>query len=634
MTALLVFAGAQGAKAVPPLPLKKPVLQAEGQAGVVAVPLRKPVAGSAKAVAVAPVAEGEYQSATFMHRIFDQFTSGKRLSEEDAARYAHIFAFQDMGDFTRADAEIRKLQSRRLIGYVLRQRYLHPDYTAQYAELAAWMKSFADHPGAQNIYELALRKKPKEAAVPAAPKPAGRGVYGQHDFDVGPLAQPYMREQKLSSRQKDLLRRLRGRLGDSPTAALKMLEGSGGLFSPIERAALRGEIAESYFYNGKVEKAYALARESSDSAAAELPMSGWIAGLAAWKTGKYGEAARYFERAATSERSSAWLASAGAHWAARAWLRARQPQKVNGWLRRAAEHPRTFYGIISMKALGMDRGNFNWDTPELTDRSVRALASVPAGRRAVALVDAEQPELAALELRQINPGKDDVLREAMIALAQQVRVPSFSLQLGSSFVSSKGELYDAALYPDAPWAPEGGYDVDKALVYAFIRQESRFEPGVKNKASGATGLMQLMPATARHVAQITGRDISGESLLDPEVNISLGQKYLAELLENNLVDNNLFRLAVAYNAGPGKLARWEKNVSYDDDPLLFIESIPAGETRMFVERVLANFWIYRMKYDQDTVSLDKVAEGEWPVYVAQDIRRGLRFADAATFFSR
>lgn len=634
MTALLVFAGAQGAKAVPPLPLKKPVLQAEGQAGVVAVPLRKPVAGSAKAVAVAPVAEGEYQSATFMHRIFDQFTSGKRLSEEDAARYAHIFAFQDMGDFTRADAEIRKLQSRRLIGYVLRQRYLHTDYTAQYAELAAWMKSFADHPGAQNIYELALRKKPKEAAVPAAPKPAGRGVYGQHDFDVGPLAQPYMREQKLSSRQKDLLRRLRGRLGDSPTAALKMLEGSGGLFSPIERAALRGEIAESYFYNGKVEKAYVLARESSDSAAAELPMSGWIAGLAAWKTGKYGEAARYFERAATSERSSAWLASAGAHWAARAWLRARQPQKVNGWLRRAAEHPRTFYGIISMKALGMDRGNFNWDTPELTDRSVRALASVPAGRRAVALVDAEQPELAALELRQINPGKDDVLREAMIALAQQVRVPSFSLQLGSSFVSSKGELYDAALYPDAPWAPEGGYDVDKALVYAFIRQESRFEPGVKNKASGATGLMQLMPATARHVAQITGRDISGESLLDPEVNISLGQKYLAELLENNLVDNNLFRLAVAYNAGPGKLARWEKNVSYDDDPLLFIESIPAGETRMFVERVLANFWIYRMKYDQDTVSLDKVAEGEWPVYVAQDIRRGLRFADAATFFSR
>ena len=73
---------------------------------------------------------------------------------------------------------------------------------------------------------------------------------------------------------------------------------------------------------------------------------------------------------------------------------------------------------------------------------------------------------------------------------------------------------------------------------------------------------------------------------------------------------------MAYNAGPGKLARWEKTVNYDNDPLLFIESIPVAETRIFVERVLTNYWIYRLKYHQNTDSLEDVASGTWPVYTS------------------
>ena len=100
-------------------------------------------------------------------------------------------------------------------------------------------------------------------------------------------------------------------------------------------------------------------------------------------------------------------------------------------------------------------------------------------------------------------------------------------------------------------------------------------------------------------------------------------------MNNSVVGNNLFKLCVAYNAGPGKLARWEQEANYPDDPLLFIESIPSAETRIFVERVLTNYWIYRLKYKQDLNSLDRVAEGTWPVYVAQDnSRRGSIFASA------
>src|SRR5690606_25207574 len=80
----------------------------------------------------------------------------------------------------------------------------------------------------------------------------------------------------------------------------------------------------------------------------------------------------------------------------------------------------------------------------------------------------------------------------------------------------------------------------------------------------------------------------------------------------------LFKIAIAYNAGIGNLRKWEKSVRFDEDPLLFIESIPMRETRIYVERVLANFWIYRERLSQPTPALDAVVAGEWPIYVPFD----------------
>ena len=554
-----------------------------------------------------------------------------RLSDEDAARYAHIFAFQDTGEFVKANAEILKLTDDRLMGEVLEQRYTNPNYKATYDELASWMKSYADLPGAQKVYDLARKRQPKNAPAPAQPH-AGRGIYALYDFDVGQLATPYMEDMRHSPRQRDVIRAVDDALSDSsPTLALKRLDKNQTLFDKTQYDAMRADIAASYFYNGKQDKAREIALSSATRSGREVPLAAWIAGLSAWRQQDYAAAAKYFETTANSNRTSAWMAAASAHWAARAYLRSRQPQKVSYWLRRSAEYPRTFYGIISMKALGMDQAKFNWDVPELTSKHVKALSAVPGGRRALALVDAERPDLAELELRQMNPGDDAVLQEAMIALASRYGMPGLALRMGSSFKGHNGQLYDAALYPDAPWEPGRGFSVDKALVYAFIRQESQFQPGANNHYSGAVGLMQLMPDTAQHVGRLYGQQVGRDKLQDPMLNIDLGQKYLAELLKNEYVDNNLFKLAVAYNAGPGKLARWEDTAKEADDPLLFIESIPVAETRIFVERVLTNYWIYRIKFHQTTESLDRVAEGSWPVYTAQDDRRGPRFASANEF---
>jgi soluble lytic murein transglycosylase-like protein len=130
--------------------------------------------------------------------------------------------------------------------------------------------------------------------------------------------------------------------------------------------------------------------------------------------------------------------------------------------------------------------------------------------------------------------------------------------------------------------------------------------------------MQLMPRTA---AAMAGGKQARDKLADPETNLGLGQRYLAKLLTEEPVSGNLFMLAAAYNAGPGNLGKWLQTIRHNEDPLLFIESIPARETRAFVERVMTNYWIYKSRMGQQPNSLEAVASGEWPVYEGADIAR-------------
>ena len=129
--------------------------------------------------------------------------------------------------------------------------------------------------------------------------------------------------------------------------------------------------------------------------------------------------------------------------------------------------------------------------------------------------------------------------------------------------------------------------------------------------------MQLMPATARFIAS-SDEVPDSAALLEPGLNLALGQRYLNRLLADPGVGGNLFYLAVAYNGGPGNLAAWREKARADTDPLLFIEAVPSRETRRFIERIMANLWIYRLRLNQDTPSLDAVAAGQWPVYTSLD----------------
>ncbi len=543
------------------------------------------------------------------------------LTEADAARYARIYEAQREGDWAVAHREVAQLSNRVLMGYVLFQRYMHPTaYHSTYDELKRWLDRYADHPEAIRIYRLAMKRRPKGAKAPK--EPIGLSLSLGAWSEANPVDGSYRsnRGPGLSFYERDLIRRIQAHVGNGrPSAALSLLR-DGNDRQPLRAHAYdlaRARIAASYFFEGLDEKAFALAIKSAKRSRGSVESADWIAGLAAWRLGRFADAQKHFEALAYSNTASPWNIAAGAYWAARSYLVDRQPIKVNPLLAVAAEYPRTFYGLLSARLLG-EHNDFHWGAPPLTRSEAAQLTEIPAITRVIALAEMGRHDLADLELRGIYLSGREALGAALVGLANRLQIPATQLRLARSYSSGGGRTYDAALFPTPPWKPAGGFRIDRALVYAFMRQESGFVVTAQSEA-GARGLMQIMPRTASYVAKDKSlRDEGKDKLLAPEFNIEIGQRYLAYLLKDRRIHGNLLHLAVAYNSGPGKLNKWLKTLKHGEDPLMFMESIPSRETRFFVERVLTNFWIYRERLRQDSPSLDAVATGHWPIYLSLD----------------
>lgn len=550
------------------------------------------------------------------------------LSPSDAAAYARIFRLQQEGKWEEADRESEGLTDLFLRGHVLYQRFMHPaQYQSSFEELRGWLALYADHPGADAIYKLALSRMPSGERVELNKPALNRAVYGVHR-DLREV-QSFIPRSYIDETRNAASRKLVGNIIDQvrkhlknggPTAGLTLMDRADNrkILSDLEYASLKAEVAMTYMHLGYWDKAFALARESIEMSRGMSPLAGWVAGLISWRNGDYGSAAAYFERAAQDNRASPWTVSAGAYWAARAHMRSGNFAEVSRWLAAAAKNQRTFYGLIATRALGAPF-SFNWEVPHFTPEMQRQLMQYPGALRALALVQVGQVHLAEEELKYIHPGEQSRLQDALLAYAYDTGLPAYQMRLASLLTRPQGGFYDAALYPIAPWKKTRAKGkVDEAVLNAFIRQESRFRSGAENE-SGATGLMQIMPATANYVMNTKRFEGSGrERLKDPELNMQIGETYIYNLLNQDAVDNDLFSLAIAYNAGPGNLRRWKAERADIDDPLLFIETIPVGETRAFVERVMTNIWIYRLRLGQSSASLDAVAEGRWPRYNPMD----------------
>jgi hypothetical protein len=354
----------------------------------------------------------------------------------------------------------------------------------------------------------------------------------------------------------------------------------------------------------------------------------WMTGIKAWRNGDMAGAAQVFSKLANQKKLSSWDRAAAEFWTYRALKRSGDTEHAYGWLRAAADQPHSFYGMLANNLLGRD-GNAAWHVPNFDAHMKATLGVVPSGWRALALIQIGKIDLAEAELRRINPQGRRGVQQAMLALANLVPMPSLAMRLGSLAANDNGDLYDTALYPVPVWQPTGGFDIDRALIYAVMRHESNFDPKAVSER-GACGLMQLMPSTARSVANDTrGLGSCSVRMMDPAINLALGQGYVQSLAAQPKIGDSLLLMLAAYNGGPNRAAKW-LNDTTRRDPLLFIESLPVRETRDYVQQVMVHYVIYRARLGQPMTPLMQLANGEWPRYSLNDDLRPARQRDASS----
>lgn len=550
------------------------------------------------------------------------------LKPADIRLYREIFTLQEQGRWQDADKRIARLDDDILMGHVLFQRYMHPTaYRSKFAELRDWLAAYHDHPEAKRVWELARQR--------------GQGRLHRPTYDAslvyrgdGAARQTSGLTGRYAGAEGTTARRLwstyRRALWRGHTLNVKQVvtsEKAKQVLTRLDHDRMRAALAYAYFIDGRDAWAVEWAKQAVDGSGERVPTGLWALGLASWRQGDMATARDAFTRLAHAKDTTPWLTAAGAYWGARAALRLRDPAGANDLLTEASEHPRTFYGVLARRALGLPP-RLQWEYTGLTAAETKALRDAAPGRRALALVQVGRIDEAARELRGLYSDATPPQRDAILRLADVAGLSGLAYRLAAARASEAEESASLAnaLYPVPAWKPEDGWRLDRALIFAFMRQESAFDPNARSYA-GAHGLMQVLPSTAAFIANDrryrwrAGR----QELLLPETNIAIGQKYLEHLLAMEDIDNNLFFTAVAYNGGPGNLRRWREKSRFGDDPLLFIETIPARETRLYVERVLTNFWIYRNRLGQPTPSLDMVASGKWPRYASAE-RAGLMLA--------
>ena len=536
------------------------------------------------------------------------------LGPSDAELYKKIFDVQDRSDFKTADKLIRRVNNKLLMGHVQFQRYMHPTgYKSKFGELRTWLKKYNDHPEAYRAFSLAMKRKPKKAVQPKRP------VYGEEHI-LALVGEAPARPMRFVGEQERIARDVRKRIRKGDNAgAVKLLRSANSrrVLSKVKQDTLAARIAMGYFVDGADETAYRIAAAAGKRSGEAVSQAHWVAALSAYRSGWIDLAVRHFEANALAEGATSWTSAAGAFWAGRIHLALGDMGSANRWLGAATRHPRTFYGQLALHALTV-ASPFKWEGLVAGKAEVGRLRRLKAGKRALALLQIGERWRGDQELQPLVDDAKGTMLRAILAVSISYRAPRAAVQSAHRLQQIGGEFVPAGLYPIAPWKTKRSYRVDQALLLAFMRQESQFNPHASSPA-GARGLMQVLPSTANYVVGEkryvnAGRD----GLFDPDQSVEIGGRYIRYLLNKKAVGNGLFRLAIAYNAGIGNLIRWRREVQHNDDPLLFIEAIPSRETRVFVERVMANYWLYQDQLNQNLTTRDDVAQGRWPIYNPQD----------------
>jgi soluble lytic murein transglycosylase len=389
---------------------------------------------------------------------------------------------------------------------------------------------------------------------------------------------------------------LNGSAEDAIAVLLRQSRIPGGLGEPERWAGWRRVLARQAMRDGKPDLAYELAALHQLAEGAHYADLEWLAGYVALSYLQDADLARdHFQRFRAAVSTPISLGRAG-YWLGRAIEAGNDAEGAQSAYDFGAAHPTSFYGLLAAEKAGRD-----------ITAQIAGTETAPPWRQAD-FARTDLHEIGTLALRMGDTGlaqrfflhlseaQDRQGLAKMGAMLREIGTPYLQVMLGKA-AAERGIVLPAIYYPLHPLT-EMDLPVPMEWALTIARRESEFNPVVMSSA-GARGLMQLMPATAREMANDIGHDTGAARLVtDWPHNARLGAAYLARLRARH--DGNPLLMAAAYNAGLGRVAGW---IGTYGDPrgmdahavIDWIEHLPFAETRNYVMRVAESLPIYRAR---------------------------------------
>lgn len=370
---------------------------------------------------------------------------------------------------------------------------------------------------------------------------------------------------------------------------------------------IRHWVVREALSNGDIARAYLVAAKHGMDSGLGFAQAEWLAGWIALRFMDEPRTALGHFRTLYDGTSTPVSRARGAFWSGRAAMRSGLPDRGRRWFETAATKLTTFYGQLASARLGDDMFLALPKRPKPTPAERAEFDDRELVRVVRAMAELGQADEVDPLIENMAEHTDRRVEGRMIAdLANAVGRPDLAVEIARD-LRRRNMILPQHLYPNRKMAVGGSprVGVDQSLLLAIARQESSFDVGAMSPA-GAHGLMQLMPATARHMAAKLDLPFSRERLLnDGRYNLRLGSAYLSHLVAE--YDGSLLLGVAAYNAGPSRVDRWVER--YGDPrtdaigPVNWTEHIPIGETRNYVQRVFESYMIYRHRVAPTRVAL-------------------------------
>ena len=220
---------------------------------------------------------------------------------------------------------------------------------------------------------------------------------------------------------------------------------------------------------------------------------------------------------------------------------------------------------------------------------------------------ADDEQRASQFFRHAAEHQAPTARAALAQMAIDIGRPEIGIRIAKD-AAGEGIIIADQYYPLHPIAKKK-WRVPTEFAMAIARQESELNAAAASSV-GARGLMQLMPATAKHMADVIGLSYDVGHLTEPLYNARLGTEYLARMLDR--YDGSYLLATASYNAGPGRVDQWLETLGDPREPgtdaVTWIETIPFTETRNYVMRVLEALHVYRARLQGRAAPIQLVAD--------------------------